>query len=302
MQFVNMLVAHAITWLPRALVRHISRRYIAGNNLEEAVIRVRELNALGLTVTIDVLGETPINASQVTDTANQYVQVLQAIDALGLNAGISVKPTALGLLLDPVQCERLFAQIACLAQSVQRPVCMDMEDVQCTQMEIDLFSRLKQGSDTLGLAVQAYLKRSYNDIEKLLALNSTLRICKGIYVEGKEYLVPHSWHDRSAINSHFVHHVTRCFDVGVFVEIATHDEALIHQIIGITQQRGIARTQFEFQMLLGVCEPLRDRLLEAGFQVRIYVPFGEDWYAYSVRRLKENPRIVGYIMKAMLRI
>ena len=120
-------------------------------------------------------------------------------------------------------------------------------------------------------------------------------------MEDRSHLVANAWQDRGAINAPFMHHVTRCFDEGTFVEIATHDEVLIHQIIAMARQRGIAPTQFEFQMLLGVCEPLRDLLVKNGFSVRIYLPYGSDWYAYSIRRMKENPRIVGYVMKAMLR-
>lgn len=293
---------HAIPWLPRALVHRISRRYIAGNNLAEALIRIRELNALGLSVTVDVLGETATNPSQSPDTAAEYIKVLQAIHAQGLNAGVSIKPTALGLLLDLPQCEKLFADILEVAQRYQLPVCMDMEDVACTQMEIALFTRLRHGGKHLSLAIQAYLQRSYGDIEHLLLMKSRLRICKGIYVENHSHLVADSWHDRCAINAHFLQHVRHCFDEGVFVEIATHDEALIEQVITLSIQGDIAPAQFEFQMLLGVCEALRDQLQLRGFSVRIYLPYGDDWYAYSIRRMKENPRIVGYVMKAMLRL
>jgi proline dehydrogenase len=300
MQFISACMAHAIAWLPRPLVRKISRRYIAGNRLEDAIVRIRALNALGFRVTVDVLGETITNAAQAAHTAREYVEVLEAIHAHGLDAGISVKPTALGLLIDAAQCENMFTQLVEVAKKHQLPVCMDMEDARCTPLEIALFSRLRQRGGELSLALQAYLLRSYSDIEKLLLEKSDLRICKGIYVEDRAHLVADAWHDRRAINSHFLHHVERCFDEDVFVAIATHDEVLVAQVIALVQRRGVDPAQFEFQMLLGVCEPLRDRLLASGFLVRIYVPYGSDWYGYSVRRLKENPRIAGYVVKALL--
>jgi proline dehydrogenase len=127
-----------------------------------------------------------------------------------------------------------------------------------------------------------------------------LRLCKGIYQEDPSHLVDNAWRDRAAINPHFLAHLSHCFEANSFVAIATHDKALIEQTIALAEDRGIARSRFEFQMLLGVCEPLRDTLLAQGFGVRIYVPYGKDWYGYSTRRLKENPRIAGHILRAML--
>jgi proline dehydrogenase len=173
-----------------------------------------------------------------------------------------------------------------------------MEDVSCTELEIDLFTRLRPRHDNLGLALQAYLQRTHRDIEPLLAQGSPLRICKGIYREERSHLVNGAWRDRGAINPHFVEYVERCFEAGTFVAIATHDEALINEIVERIQQKGVDKTRFEFQMLLGVCEPLRDKLLRMGFGVRIYVPYGADWYGYSTRRLKENPRVLGYVLRA----
>ena len=300
MQLLDTLVARAIPWIPRALIRKISRRYIAGDTLAEALVRVRQLNAQGFSATLDVLGETVLTLQQAQATAAAYVEVLDAIQAHGLQANISIKPSALGLLLDTQQCEQLTGHILDCAQRHQNSICLDMEDVRCTQMEIDLFVRLKARSGCIALALQAYLHRTYEDIEPLVRDASTLRICKGIYVEDRSHLVKDAWKDRSAINAHFLKHVARCFDTGSFVGIATHDATLIGQIVERVRRDGIGRSQFEFQMLLGVCEPLRDQLLAMGFNVRVYVPFGEDWYGYSTRRLNENPRIAGYVAKALI--
>lgn len=301
MQLLNTLVARAIPWIPRALVQKISRRYIAGDSLAEAVVRIRQLNAQGYSATVDVLGETASTLQQAQSTAEEYLRVLHAIQAHQLDATISVKPTAMGLWLDLPQCEQLLERILDSATHHASAVCMDMEDVRCTQAEIDLFQRLKARHGKLSLALQSYLRRTDQDLETLLGDKSELRICKGIYREDPSHLVDGAHHDRSAINPHFLRHIARCFEVGVFVAIATHDAELIDQTIALAHRNGVDPSMFEFQMLLGVCEPLRDQLRKKGFGVRIYVPYGKDWYGYSTRRLKENPRIAGHIVKALFR-
>ncbi len=300
MHFLNTVVARAIPFIPRALVRKISRRYIAGDTLTDAVTCGHRLAALGFSATLDVLGESVTTMEEAARTAGAYIRSLDAIHADGLHADISIKPSALGLLLHPQGCEQLVRLVLDAAQRHGTFVCIDMEDVSCTQLELELFLRLRASHDNVGLAVQAYLLRSYSDMDVLMRAQSVLRICKGIYREAQLHLVPGAWNDRQAINPHFLQHVARCFDSGMFVAIATHDAVLIEQIVALAAERKIAPTRFEFQMLLGVCEPLRDKLRNAGFNVRIYVPYGEDWYAYSTRRLKENPRIAGHVLRALL--
>ena len=300
MQFFNTVVAHAIPWIPRALVHKIARRYIAGDDLAAAVQRIRQLNAQGYSVTVDVLGETVSNLAQAEETAAEYLRILNAIHTHGLNASVSVKPSAMGLLLDAQRCEGLLERILMSAHAKQTSVCMDMEDVRCTQAQIALFQRLQSRHSNFSLALQAYLRRTYQDIETLVHAHSMLRLCKGIYREDPSHLVDDAGRDRTAINPHFLAHLTRCFETDSFVAIATHDKALVEQSIILAEGRSIDRSRFEFQMLLGVCEPQRDWLLAQGFGVRIYVPYGRDWYGYSTRRLKENPSIAGHILRAML--
>ena len=300
MQFFNALVAYAIPLIPRPLIQKISHRYIAGSTLTTALARVRQLNALGCAVTLDVLGETISTMQQAEAVADQYIEVLDAVNQHGYQANISIKPSALGLLLEMPQCQHLIERILDVAARHSNSICIDMEDVSCTQKEIALFADLKTRHDNIGLALQAYLQRTYQDIASLALAGNTLRICKGIYVEDRSHLVSDAWHDRRAINRHFLSHVAHCFDAGTFVGVATHDAELIEQVIALADQNRIDKKQFEFQMLLGVCEPLRDKLLGLDFNVRIYVPFGEDWYGYSTRRLKENPRIAGHVIRAML--
>jgi proline dehydrogenase len=299
MHFFNTLVARTIPLVPRRLIQKISKRYIAGETLGQAIERIRALNQQGFSVTVDVLGETATTLLAMQSTVDEYLQVLQSIGAHGLNASISVKPTAFGLLINHAQCEQMLGQLVKVADQHQTTVCIDMENIDCTQKEIELFNLMKSRHTNISLALQAYLLRTYQDIEPLLLGDSSLRICKGIYLEDRLHLVEGAQLDRQAINQHFLHHVERCFTAGSFVAIATHDEALIDQVIELINQRGILTTAFEFQMLLGVCETLRDKLIAAGFKVRIYVPYGKDWYGYSTRRIKENPSIAGYVLKAI---
>lgn len=301
MSLFNTLMAWSISLVPRALVRKVSRRYIAGDTVAEATRRVAALNAAGFSATVDVLGESIESLSQADQTTSEYLQVLEAIARNGLHANISVKPTALGLLLDTSHCERNLMRLLDAAAVHSIFVRIDMEDASCTQLEIELLLRLKRrGYRNAGLVLQSYLKRTDDDIAALLGKGENLRICKGIYVEERHHLVEGAWDDRGAINPHFLRHVARCFESGTFVGVATHDEALIEQVIALARDRQVARTAFEFQMLLGVQEGLRDHLLAEGYAVRIYVPYGKDWYGYSMRRIKENPRIAGYLLRALL--
>jgi proline dehydrogenase len=299
MQIFNSMVARAIPFVPRTLIRRISRRYIAGDSLAQAIDRISQLNTLGLSVTIDVLGEIAKTSQDVRDAVDEYARVLDAIGARALIATISIKPTAFGLHFDSAACEDWIAHLAQLAELHKTSVCIDMEDLRCTQHELEMFERLRSRYANVSLALQAYLKRTYQDIDRLLKKQTSLRICKGIYVEDCAHLVDDAWKNRDAINRHFLHHVKSCFASNSFVAIATHDEHLIEQVIALAKYDGVAKTAFEFQMLLGVCEPLRDRLLSAGFPVRIYLPYGKDWYGYSTRRIKENPSIAGHILKAL---
>ncbi len=294
------LAAHAIPWIPRPLVRRVSRRYIAGDDLRDAVRRVRELNAEGFSATVDVLGESVADWAQAERTAGEYLGTLRAIQAHGLRAELSVKPSALGLLLDPARCGRLLEGLLAEAARHGTGVCIDMEDARCTQLEIDLFDRLRSRHANAALALQSYLRRTDRDLAPLAAARCRLRLCKGIYREDPSLLVEGAAADRAAVNPHLLRHAAACFEAGAFAAVATHDEALVEAVVALARARGVRPRDFEFQVLLGVCEPLRDRLRDQGFAVRVYVPYGRDWHGYSVRRMKENPRIAGHVFKALL--
>lgn len=300
MSLLDKTISRSIPLMPKAIIKKVSNRYIAGESIAHMVERTRKINSEGFCATIDVLGEVIGNLEQAAGNADEYIKVLEAIQRGGLDANISVKPSAMGLLIDEESCFGTMKRIVQAAAACGNFVRIDMEDVNCTQKEIDLLLKLRADHDNVGIVLQAYLKRTYADMERLSRNGENLRICKGIYAEDPHHLVQNARADRSAINSHFLHHVKHALQSGTYVGIATHDEGLIRQIEAHIAENGIDRRKYEFQMLLGVCEDLRDRLKAAGHKIRIYVPYGKDWYGYSMRRLNENPRIAGYIAKAVL--
>lgn len=300
MRILNTMAARAIPFVPRSLIRKISRRYIAGATLADALDCVRALHSDGYHTTLDVLGETASSPTEVETVAREYRALIDALSADGLHTELSIKPSALGLLFDAGGCKQQVLQILDAASRRGVSACIDMENVTCTQRTLDLFAEAEAAGADIGIALQAYLRRTYDDIVPLQRRTSRLRICKGIYAEADEHLVPGASLNRCTINEHFTQHVSSALRAGSFVGIATHDEALIDSLISWIRHEQIESTRFEFQMLLGVCEPLRERLRSMGIQVRVYVPYGRDWYGYSTRRIKENPRIAGYVLRALL--
>jgi proline dehydrogenase len=301
MRILDTMAVRAIPLIPRSLIRRISRRYIAGETLGDALTRIQALHAAGFRTTVDVLGETALSSDQAQSMTQEYLDLITGLGAQNEPAELSIKLTALGLHLDQNACMERVSTILQAAASHRISACIDMEDISCTQKTLDAFLKLEADGFAVGIAMQAYLIRTYDDIVSLQARKSRMRICKGIYAEASEHLVDGASKDRAAINAHFIRHVSNSILAGSFVGIATHDAQLIEVLIDWLRREQVDRSQFEFQMLLGVCEPMRDALLEQGFNVRVYVPYGRDWYGYSIRRIKENPRIAGYILAAIMR-
>jgi proline dehydrogenase len=289
---LNHAIARALPVVPRPVVRKISSRYIAGPDLEDATYTVRALNERGKMATVDVLGEE-ISSVGVTDTfAAAYEEVLAEIDRRHLDSNISVKPTALGLTLDLELCKRHFQQLVHRARVRDNFVRIDMEDATTTDATLEMYRDLRaDGYDSVGIVLQASLKRTIADIGDLADLRPNVRLCKGIYVESREI----QFRDFRAVQNSFVNGLEALFDSGCYVGIATHDEWLLQQAKRIVAERGLDRDAYEFQMLLGVRPKLGDELVADGHRLRIYVPFGSHWYEYSLRRLQENPSIAGYI-------
>jgi proline dehydrogenase len=278
--------------VPRAVVRHISSRYIAGPELADATATVRALNKQRKLATIDVLGEEITNEEETHAIAAAYEEVFAEIDRRHLDSNISVKPTALGLELDLTLCKRNLQRLLQRARVRGNFVRIDMEDATTTDATLAIYRELRQaGFDDVGVVLQASLKRTLADVGELADLKPNVRVCKGIYVEAPDI----QFRDFHAVQTSFVSIVEALFDAGCYVAIATHDDWLLEAGKRIVAERSLPPDAYEFQMLLGVRPQLGDALVAQGHRLRIYVPFGSHWYEYSLRRLQENPSIAGYI-------
>jgi proline dehydrogenase len=279
-------IVRALPAVPKPVVRRLSARYIAGPELADARRVVAELNAAGKLATVDVLGEEITNAHEARAIARAYLDVLDAIDADGLDANVSVKLTGLGLEVDPELCRANLAAIAERGTFVR----IDMEDSSTTDATLELYRDLTgEGFENLGVVLQAMLRRTEDDARALAGAN--VRLCKGIYIEPPEL----AFRDFDEVRASYVRTLETLLDGGCYVGIATHDEWLLEQGLRAVRERGLDPLEYEFQMLLGVRPELGDRLIRDGHRLRIYVPFGRHWYEYSLRRLQENPKIAGYV-------
>jgi proline dehydrogenase len=246
--------------------------------------------------TLDILGESVTRPEQTEATRDQYLGMIDAIAASGLDANISVKPTAVGLAIDPALALRNCTEICARASAHGMFVRLDMEDSPYTESTLRLVLELKARFPAVGAVIQAYLKRSLRDLDRLIAASVNVRICKGIYVEPRTI----AWKDRATVIANFSALVDKHLSAGCYVGIATHDEACVQRALETIDRLKLGPDRYEFQMLLGVDPVLRRSLLDAGHRLRVYVPFGRDWYAYSTRRLKENPSIARHVVRATL--
>jgi proline dehydrogenase len=278
--------------VPRPVVQKLSERYIAGPELKDARETVRRLNAQGKLATIDVLGEEITNEDEAAAIVRTYQDVFADIQQCGLQSGVSVKLTALGLKLGYEICRANLETVVADAASRGNFVRIDMEDSSTTDDTLRLYRELRAaGHDNVGIVLQAMLRRTLDDIGVLRDLRPSVRICKGIYIEPPDV----AYREFGAVRANYVRALDALLDAGCYVGIATHDEWLVEQAIRIVAERGLEADDYEFQMLLGVRGQLGNRLVRDGHRLRIYVPFGRHWYAYSLRRLQENPKIAGYI-------
>jgi proline dehydrogenase len=282
--------------MPKNIVGFFSRKYIAGESLEDGINVVKQLNAQGIYATMDVLGEAVKNKEESIEAKNKAMEVLEAIEKHKLLANLSIKPTQMGLLIDEDFAYEQILDLVRRAHEINNFVRIDMEDSSTTDMTINLYKRIYQQYKNVGIVIQAYLKRSFDDVLILNKLGTNYRLCKGIYVEPASIAIK----DRQAIRENYLKILKQMFIDGNYVGIATHDKYLIDESYKMIREMNIPKNKFEFQMLLGVREDLRDKINRDGYKIRVYVPFGKDWYAYSVRRLKENPSIARHIVKSFL--
>ena len=290
--FHNLLVK-TVQAMPENIVWVFSKKYIAGKTLQNAVDAVRDLNSKGILATLDVLGESITTKEEALEAKRKALEVFDAIVKNKLSANLSIKPTQMGLAIDKELAYQQILELVKRAADINNFVRIDMEDSPYTDLTLDVYKRLYEQFSNVGVVLQAYLKRTYNDTIILNKLGTNYRLCKGIYIEPATI----AYKDKLAIRDNFVKSLELMLKNGNYVGIATHDKYLIDKAYEMIKDMNVPQDKFEFQMLLGVREDLRDKINKDGYKIRIYVPFGEDWYRYSIRRLQENPNIAGHIVK-----
>lgn len=296
MDAFNNLIVRFVQLMPKPVVGFFSKKYIAGETLQDAVDFVKKLNSKGIYATMDVLGESVANKSESIKCKNEALEVLEAIEKNKLMANLSIKPTQMGLAIDEQFAYEQILEIVKRAADYKNFVRIDMEDSPFTDKTLNLYKRIFEHHKNIGVVIQAYMRRSINDVIALNKIGTNYRLCKGIYVEPASI----AYKGKQEVRDNYLKLLDQLFKDGNYVGIATHDKPLIDAAYTRIKEQNIPKERFEFQMLLGVREDLRDKINNDGYKIRIYVPFGKDWYAYSVRRLKENPSVAGTIAKSFL--
>ena len=292
MAIFDRAIVRMLPAVPRPLVQKLSQRYIAGPELKDARETVRKLNAEGKVATIDVLGEEITTEEEAAAIVRAYLDVFADIERCRLDSGVSVKSTALGLNLDYDVCRTNLRTVVEDAASRGNFVRIDMEDSSTTDDTLRLYRELREeGHDNVGVVLQAMLRRTADDIAGLADLRPSVRLCEGIYVEPPEV----AYQDFGEVRASYVRALDALLAAGGHVGIATHDEWLLDEGRRLVAEYDLAPDAYEFQMLLGVRPELGAGLVREGHRLRIYVPFGRNWYEYSLRRLQENPKLAGYI-------
>ena len=300
---INKLIAGMLPHMPKSLVWMFSKEYIAGENLAQAIVNAKKLNAQGIMTTLDVLGEFITSLDEAEANKKEYLEVIETAERAGVVGNYSLKPTFFGLLLDKDAAYAHIREVVAKAAMYGNFVRIDMEDSPCTDMELDLYRKLKaEFPSNVGLVIQAYLKRTASDIEALRDINVpgspvNLRVCKGIYVEPEAI----AYKKYNEINEHFLKDIEYMFQEKMYPAIATHDVPIIEGSYRLIDKYQVPRDAYEFQMLYGVTPALRQSILDRGHRMRVYVPFGKQWFGYCTRRLKENPQMAGVILKALFK-
>lgn len=290
-----------LPYFPQSFVWLFSKKYIAGKTLEQALRVAKDLNENGMVTTIDILGEFITDLAEAEVNKNDYLHVIDEAEKANIEGNYSVKPTMFGLLLDEEVCYRHIRDIVKKAAEYNNFVRIDMEDSPCVDMEISIYRRLKAEFPTnVGLVLQAYMRRNQKDIEDMLDMHkpeapNNYRLCKGIYVEPQEV----AFKKYQEVNDNYLKNLEYMFQQNIYVGIATHDKPLVEGAYKLIEKYKVPNDRFEFQMLLGVTPDLRSRIVNDGYKMRVYVPFGENWFGYSTRRLKENPKMASLIIKGL---
>jgi len=298
---LNRMIANTLPYMPKKLIWIFSKRYIAGETIDEGLRVSRELNAGGIDVTVDLLGEFISNLSQAEENKRSYLEIIDRFTSEKISGNFSVKPSMFGLLIDKQSCYNHLREIVEKAAEKNSFIRIDMEDSQCVDAELDLFRKLHQEFPLhVGIVLQAYLRRTIDDLVSFTRRNESassfnFRLCKGIYIEPPQI----AYKDRQEIRDHYLEDLAFILKNNMYVGIATHDKYLVSQAMELLKKHNTPRHRYEFQMLYGVTPDLRESIVAQGHRMRIYVPFGKDWFNYSTRRLKENPKVASHIIKAL---
>jgi len=297
----NRLIASLLPFMPKKIVWLFSKPYISGESVDDAMRVSKALNAQGIKVTIDVLGEFIKTLDEAEQNKQEYLQLIESAEQNKLDGNYSVKPTMFGLLIDPETCYQHILEIVAKAASYNNFIRIDMEDSQCVDLEIELFRKIKKEfPKNVGLVFQSYMKRTLQDLKELMDIHTdetplNYRLCKGIYVEPPEI----AYKKYQEINDHFLEYLEFIFQNNMYPGIATHDKPLVQGAYKLIEKYNVPKDKYEFQMLYGVTPDLRKSILKKGHTMRVYVPFGKEWFGYCTRRLKENPKMASYIIKAL---
>lgn len=297
----NKMIAAMLPFFPKKFIWLFSKSYISGETIEDAMRVSKDLNSKSIRVTLDVLGEFIKTLDEAEVNKKDYLNLIDISFRNKIDGNFSAKPTSFGLLIDKEVCYRHLREIVAKAASYNGFIRIDMEDSPCTDMEIELYRRLKKEFPlNVGLVIQAYLKRTLADIRNMMDMHTpdaplSFRLCKGIYVEPADI----AFKKYEEINSHYLEDLEFMLKNGIKVGIATHDKPLIEGAYRLIEKYKVSKDMYEFQMLYGVTPGLRESVVKAGHHMRVYVPFGEKWFGYSTRRLKENPKMAAHIIKAI---
>lgn len=291
------LIVETVKIMPKSIIYLFAKKYIAGKTLADGVKVAKELNTKKIKATMDVLGESVTKKEDAIDFVNQFLELLDTIENEKIDANISTKPTQFGLNIDFDFCLEQYEKIIERAKKYNNFVRIDMEDSSTTDSIIKLYTILHEKyPKNVGIVVQAYLHRTFNDVCEMNKIQTNYRLCKGIYIEPKEI----AFKAKDEIRDNFIKNLTQMFDDGCYVGIATHDKPIIDRAYEIIKKRNIAKDKYEFQMLFGVTEKLRQEIVNKGDKMRVYVPFGSQWYFYAIRRLQENPQVAWTMFKSFL--
>jgi proline dehydrogenase len=296
MTLFSWLVVKGLPIVPRAVVGRVARRYVAGETLDHALETVAALNREGAMATLDLLGEEVRDRRRAQANVEQYEKMLETIAARSLDSNVSIKLSALGLRFDEALCREGVERIVTTARRFANFVRIDMEDATTTDATLRIYHELHGRHNNVGVVLQAYMRRTLADISQLPPAGANVRLCKGIYVEPRAI----AFKEYETVRLNFLQALEKLLTRGVYVGIATHDEHLVCGALGLLDRLKVPRERCEFQMLLGVDPELRRILLAGGHRLRVYVPYGVDWYPYSIRRLRENPEVAKHVLRAML--